>query len=309
MTSVIADMLKEARPRSLDEHVRTLREILQQVALLGLWRGGFFKRSAFYGGTALRLLHGSDRFSEDLDFSLLVPDASFDLTGQVERLREELIAFGFDLRVEVRGPVAESAIRSAFLKGGTREQMLVLSAGEELVRMIPQGQVLKIKLEVDTDPPPGFETELRYLFRPVPFAVRVYALPCLLAGKVHAVLCRGWKGRVKGRDWYDLAWYAGHAPQMGLSHLESRMRQSGHWTEDRPLDEAAWRGLMEARIAALDVGQARDEVARFVADPRSLELWSHDYFRAAVQKLVVLRAKTEIHSTGSTVAAQANSGA
>ena len=287
MNSVIVDMLKEAQPHSLDEHVRTLREILQQVALLGLWRGGFFRHAAFYGGTALRLLHGSDRFSEDLDFSLLAPDAAFNLEGQVARLREELMAFGFDLRVEVQEPGADSAIRSAFLKGGTREQMLVLSAGEALVRMIPQGQVLKIKLEIDTDPPSGFETELRYLFRPVPFAVRVYALPDLLAGKVHAVLCRRWKNRVKGRDWYDLAWYAGHAPRLRLSHLESRMRQSGHWTETRPLGESVWRELMEARIAALDVRQARDEVARFVIDPRSLELWSHDFFRAVVQKIVV----------------------
>ena len=288
MNSVIADMLREAQPRSLDEHVRALREILQQVALLGLWRGGFFQRAAFYGGTALRLLHGSDRFSEDLDFSLLVPDATFNLAGQVERLGSELVAFGFDLRVEVQKPLADSAIRSAFLKGGTREQMLVLSAGDELVGMIPRGQVLKIKLEIDTDPPPGFQTELRYLFRPVPFAVRVYALPDLLAGKVHAVLCRGWKNRVKGRDWYDLAWYAGHAPRLRLSHLESRMRQSGHWTEIRPLDETAWRRLMETRIAALDVQQARDEMAPFVEDPRSLELWSHDFFRAVTQKIIVL---------------------
>lgn len=288
MNSVVTDMLREAQPRSIDEHVRTLREILQQVALLGLWRGGFFQRAAFYGGTALRLLHGSDRFSEDLDFSLLAPDAAFSFEGHVTRLREELTAFGFDLRVEVQKPAAESAIRSAFLKGGTREQMLVLSAGAELVRMIPQGQVLKIKLEIDTDPPPGFETELRYIFRPVPFAVRVYALPDLLAGKVHAVLCRAWKNRVKGRDWYDLAWYAGHAPRLRLSHLECRMRQSGHWTDTRPLDELAWRGLMEARIASLDIRQARDEVARFVVDPRSLEVWSHDFFRAAVQEIVLL---------------------
>lgn len=287
MHSVISDMLNEARPRSLDEHVRALREILQQVALLGLWRGGFSNQAAFYGGTALRLLHGLDRFSEDLDFSLLAPDPSFNLAGQVEGLRKELAAFGFNLRVEVRAPAADSAIRSAFLKGGTREQMLVLSAGEELVRMIPEGQAVKIKIEVDTDPPPGFETELRYMFRPVPFAVRIYSLPDLLAGKVHAVLCRGWKSRAKGRDWYDLAWYAGHAQHLRLSHLEARMRQSGHWTESRPLDEPAWRSLMEARIAALDVAQARDEAARFVADPRALDVWSHDFFRAAVQRLIV----------------------
>jgi hypothetical protein len=286
MNSVIADMLKEAKPRSLDEHVRILREILQQVALLGLWRGGFFRHAAFYGGTALRLLHGLDRYSEDLDFSLLAPDDSFDLKGHVERLREELSAFGFDLSVEVREPASDSAIRSAFLKGGTREQMLVLSAGQDLMRMIPQGQILKVKLEVDTNPPPGFETEMCFLFRPVQFAVRAYVLPDLLAGKMHAVLCRKWKNRVKGRDWYDLAWYAGHAPQLKLSHLESRMRQSGHWKESRPLDEMAWRGLMEERISALNVDQAREEVARFVEDPHSLELWSRDFFRAVAKRLV-----------------------
>jgi hypothetical protein len=165
--------------------------------------------------------------------------------------------------------------------------MLVLSAGEELVRMLPPGQVVKVGLEVDTDPPSGFETELGYLFRPVPFAVRVYALPDLLAGKMHAVLCRGWESRVKGRDWYDLVWYAGHAPQLRLSHLETRMRQSGHWVEERPLDESAWRVLLEERIATLDVEQSRNEAARFVADPRSLELWNLDFFRAAAKKIVV----------------------
>lgn len=288
MHSVIVDMLKAAAPRSLDEHVRVLHEILQQVALLGLWRGGLFQHAAFYGGTALRLLHGLDRFSEDLDFSLLEPDAAFDFSELSSTLREELAAFGFDLRVESRKPSAGSAIRSAFLKGGTREQLLVLSVSQDLVRLVQHGKEIKIKLEIDTDPPSGFGTEMRSLFHPLPFAVRAYTLPDLLAGKMHALLCRGWKSRVKGRDWYDLVWYAGHAPQMRLLHLEVRMRQSGHWKDKRPLDEKLWRGLMESRIAALDVDQARDEAARFVYDPRSLELWSRDFFREAARRIKVV---------------------
>jgi len=288
MHSVIVDMLTAAAPRSLDEHVRVLHEILQQVALLGLWRGGLFQRAAFYGGTALRLLHGLDRFSEDLDFSLLAPDGAFDFTALSGTLREELAAFGFDLRVETRKPNPNSAIRSAFVKGGTREQLLVLSVGDELVRLVQHGKEIKIKLEIDTDPPPGFETEMRTLFTPLPFSVRAYSLPDLLAGKMHALLCRGWKSRVKGRDWYDFAWYAGHAPHMHLSHLEKRMRQSGNWNEKRPLDEVAWRGLMDVRIASLDVEQARDEVIRFVRDPRSLELWSRDFFRAVARRIEVV---------------------
>lgn len=288
MHSVIVDMLKAANPRSLDEHERVLHEILQQVALLGLWRGGLFQRAAFYGGTALRLLHGLDRFSEDLDFSLLAPDAAFDFSELSSTLREELAAFGFDLRVEARKPNAQSAIRSAFLKGGTREQLLLLSVSQELVRWVQHGKEIKIKLEIDTDPPAGFETEMRSLFQPLPFSVRVYALPDLLAGKMHALLCRGWKTRVKGRDWYDLVWYAGHAPQMRLSHLEARMRQSGHWDEERPLDEKSWRRLVESRIETLDVDQAREETVRFVYDKRSLELWSRDFFREVARRIKVV---------------------
>jgi len=287
MHSAISDMLNDYAPKTVDETVRALREILQQVALLGLWRGGFFRQAAFYGGTALRLLNGLDRFSEDLDFSLLHPDPAFSFSAYTPGLRDELAAFGFDLSIEPRPP-GDSAIRSAFLKGDTRQQLLVLSASEALMRLIPHGQKVTIKLEVDTDPPPGFETEMRYLFRPIPFAVRTYAMPDMLAGKMHAALCRGWKNRVKGRDWYDLAWYAGHAPEVHLSHLEQRMRQSGHWRETTPLTEAVWRQLMAERIATLDIDQAREEVDRFVADPRSLEIWSAAFFISVINQIRVV---------------------
>ncbi len=286
MHSAVSDMLNHYAPQTVDETVRALREILQQVALLGLWRGGFFRQAAFYGGTALRLLNGLDRFSEDLDFSLLHPDPAFSFTAYAPGLRDELAAFGFDLSMESRPP-GNSAIRSAFLKGDTRQQLLVLSAGDALTRLIPHGQKVTIKLEVDIDPPPGFITEMRYLFRPVPFAVRAYAMPDMLAGKMHAALCRGWKNRVKGRDWYDLAWYAGHAPEIRLSHLEQRMRQSGHWSEITPLTEAAWRQRMAERIATLDIDQARREVERFVADPRSLDIWSQAFFMSAAEQIRV----------------------
>ncbi len=287
MHSAVSDMLNDYAPKTVDDSVRALREILQQVALLGLWRVGFFRLAAFYGGTALRLLNGLDRFSEDLDFSLLQPDPAFSFSAYTPGLRDELAAFGFDLSIEPRSP-GNSAIRSAFLKGDTRQQLLVLSASEALTRLIPHGQKVSIKLEVDTDPPPGFETDMRYLFRPVPFAIRTYAMPDMLAGKMHAALCRGWKNRVKGRDWYDLAWYAGHAPEIRLSHLEQRMRQSGHWSGEEPLTETAWRQRMTERIATLDVDQAREEVERFITDPRSLDIWSSAFFMSVIEQLRVI---------------------
>jgi hypothetical protein len=164
-------------------------------------------------------------------------------------------------------------------------QLLVVETAEEILREVPPGQVLKIKLEVDTDPPPGFETHTRYLLQPIPFAVRTYVLSDLFAGKMHAILCRRWKNRVKGRDWYDLVWYAANHPELHLSHLEHRMRQSGHWKGDHPLSQQSLQALLNKTIDGLDVDQAVKEVEPFVKKPEVLALWSHDFFRDVVLKI------------------------
>src|ERR1700688_1605058 len=101
MNSAIKQMLGKYECRSLQEHDQALREILQEIALVGLWRGKFFEHAAFYGGTALRILYGLDRFSEDLDFSLLAPSPDFNLARYTASLEEELLAFGFNVRVEM----------------------------------------------------------------------------------------------------------------------------------------------------------------------------------------------------------------
>jgi hypothetical protein len=201
MNEAVGRMLARYEARRLEDYVRALREILQEIALLGLWRSKFFEHAAFYGGTALRILHGIDRFSDDLDFSLIRPSSRFDLSRYSTALQTEIRSFGFEVRVVTKEKEARSAIQSAFLKADTLKQLVVVEAGREMMRELPRGQVLKIKIEVDTDPPPGFETETRFLLHPIPFSVRTYVLPDLFAGKMHAVLCRRWKSRVKGRDW------------------------------------------------------------------------------------------------------------
>ena len=183
----------------------------------------------------MRILYGLDRFSEDLDFSLLAPDPAFRIDRYASQLEEEIAAFGFKVHIERIGKSVTTAVESAFLKADTVRELLVIEAGQDIARQIPKGRVLKIKLEVDTDPPAGFATQTRYLLRPIPFAVRVYVLPDLFAGKMHALLCRRWKNRVKGRDWYDLVWYAANHPELNLPHLEKRMRQSGHWKGEASL--------------------------------------------------------------------------
>jgi predicted nucleotidyltransferase component of viral defense system len=285
MNEALARMLARHEGRRLEDYVRALREILQEIALLGLWRSKFFERAAFYAGTALRIIHGMDRFSDDLDFSLLRPAPRFDLSRYSAALQKEIQSFGFDVRVAKKESEQRSAIQSAFLKADTLKQLVVVEAGREILRELPRGQVMKIKIEVDTDPPPGFETETRFLLHPIPFSVRTFVLPDLFAGKMHALLCRRWKNRVKGRDWYDLVWYTANHPRLHLSHLEQRMRQSGDLEKGESLTRPVFFSLLDQAIARLDVGQAKKEVEPFIPNAETLAVWSREFFRDIVKRI------------------------
>lgn len=286
MSDVVQQMVAAYRPDTTRAYIRALREVLQRLVLLGLWRARFYEHAAFYGGTALRILHGLDRYSEDLDFSLASPRPGFELRPYLAALETELRAFGFDVQASQReAATPRSAIRSAFLKGNTLRQLVAVRAPESLTQTVHRDQVLTIRLEIDTDPPPLFDTEVRYELAPVPFGVRVCVPSDLLAGKMHALLCRRWKTRVKGRDWYDLVWFAAFHPTMHLAHLEARMVQSGHWPADEPLTESSWRRLMAEAIDRLDVDRARKDAEPFVNDLGALALWSRPFFHDVVRRL------------------------
>jgi hypothetical protein len=234
------------------------------------------------------VLYGLDRFSEDLDFSLLKKNEDFDLAEYGDALKRELDSFGFDVEIESRIKPAGTAIQSAFLKANTRSQMITVEFERGIIQQVPRNQVLKIKLEIDTDPPSGFSTETRYLLRPVPFAVRTFSLPDLFAGKMHAVLCREWKSRVKGRDWYDLVWFAAYHPELHLSHLEQRMRQTGHWEGATALTATEFRVLLTRRIDIVNIDQIRREVEPFVKDTASLALWSKEFFLDVASRIKIV---------------------
>jgi predicted nucleotidyltransferase component of viral defense system len=288
MHDAISNMLERYECHTRDDYTNALREILQDVALLGLWRSKFFEHAAFYGGTALRLLYGSDRFSEDLDFSLLKTDDAFSLGNYGEALCREISSFGFEVDFDDRKKARPSAVESAFLKANTYRQLVLIGVAEEFLHDLHPAKNLKIRLEVDTDPPGNFETETRYVLRPVPFPVRTYRLPDLFAGKLHAILCRKWKTRVKGRDWYDLVWYVAQHPQVRLAHLESRMRQSGDYTGDVELTAELLQALLRRAVDGLDVEKARREVAPFIKDQRALDVWSPEFFAEVITRIVAI---------------------
>jgi predicted nucleotidyltransferase component of viral defense system len=280
-------MLNRYDCQTRDDYVNALREILQELALLGLWRSKFFEQAAFYGGTALRVLYGLDRYSEDLDFSLLRSNTTFSLGAFGDAVLREIRSFGFEVEFQSSEKSPRTRIESAFLRANTYRQLLVIDTSDDLLRGFPAGKTLKIKLEVDIDPPGGFATESRYLLQPIPFAVRVYRLPDLFAGKLHAVLCRKWKSRMKGRDWYDLVWYAGRHPQVNLGHLETRMRHSGDYADDKPLTLPRLLDLLRRRVQQANVEELREEVARFVRDRRSLDVWSQEFFLQVIERIEV----------------------
>jgi predicted nucleotidyltransferase component of viral defense system len=283
MHDAILAMIDKRRPQDQADWDRALREVLQEAALAGLWRTGFFDRAAFYGGTALRLFHGLDRFSEDLDFSLLKSDPSWRLAERLEGLRAEIEAFGFSVDIEAKH---EGKIDSAFVKANTKINLIRIEAPQAVAGLSASNRLVKVKLETDTDPPAGIKTEMKTLLEPFPVSVRVVTPPCLFAGKLHACLCRSWKTRVKGRDWYDFLFFIARGIPVDLTHFEARLRQSGHWSEGRALDVDDLRQLLEARIATVNWKQAAEDALPFVRDSRSVELWGAKLFREAVGRLV-----------------------
>jgi predicted nucleotidyltransferase component of viral defense system len=288
MNKALTSMLSKYSLRNVEDHINALREILQEIALCGLWRAKFFEHAAFYGGTALRILHGIERFSEDMDFSLLARADRFDLTPYCTFLTDELSAWGFSVKVEKKEKTADSAVESAFLKANTREQLLLINAGTEIADVIHRNRTIRIKIEVDTDPPAHFSTETRFLLVPVPFSVRTYDLPSFFAGKLHAILCRGWKSRAKGRDWYDFVWHVGRETPLNLLHLEARLRQTGHYQDSAPLDLLTVKRMLMARIDQLDIRAVKADVERFLVHPTAIEVWSKPFFQAITEKLFVI---------------------
>jgi predicted nucleotidyltransferase component of viral defense system len=265
--SVIEQMLQRYGAATDVEVAHALREVMQEIALAGLNRGGFFNKAAFYGGTCLRIFHGLPRFSEDLDFSLLQPKRGFSLAPYFKTLAEEFASFGFEVDIQERKKVVSTAIVSAFLKKNSSIYDVQV-ASEKLV---------KIKFEVDTEPPLKFATEEKLLLQPYSFYVKCFSLPDLFAGKMHALLFRQWKSRVKGRDWYDFEWYVRRGTPLNLTHFCERARQSGH-LDSPDLDRGQFLAKLRSRVASLDIDSARQDVVRFVRQPEQLAIWSQDYF-------------------------------
>lgn len=284
MNQVIQQMLDRYHCETRSQFERALKEILQEIALVGLWRAHFFEKAAFYGGTALRILYGLDRFSEDLDFTLLQKDRHFSLQPYHSAICNELEAYGFHVEVESKEKVWRTPIQSAFIKTNTLGELLKIGVPNQLVKGLhPQAQ-LRIKFEIDTDPAPAYRSEIRFLKTPVTIGVRSVTLEDLFAGKMHAVLFREWKGRVKGRDWYDWLWFLRKGVRLNLERLSIHLRASGFLKDAQTLTRKEFEDLMYAKIESLDLESARADMSPFVTDTAQIADWSKDMFRHFVKE-------------------------
>ena len=272
-------------PKTVQETEQALREIMQEITLAGLYRSNFFKEAAFYGGTALRIFHGLNRFSEDLDFSLLEKNSAFELAPYLEGVKNEFSALGMHVTFIQKSKAATSAIDSAFLKSETLWGELLVETNLPQFSL-SQKPSIKIKLEVDTQPPLLFETENKLLIKPFSFYVNCFTLPYLFAGKMHALLFRKWKERVKGRDWYDLDWYIKKGVPVNLEHLAERARESGDWSEPSLTKEQLHQLLIQ-RIRSVDMNRVKEDVIRFIPNPQELDIWTPNYFEQLIGYLKV----------------------
>lgn len=281
MNSAIRQMLDRYDSRSLQEHEQALREILQEIALVGLWRGKFFEHAAFYGGTALRIFYGLDRFSEDLDFTLLAPDSNWSWNPFGQAIKTELSSFGFEVSFIEKEKKAQTAVKSAFLKTPTVQELLKIGVHSALLKGVQSETMIRIKVEIDTDPTLGFSYEQKFLSQPIPVSIRCVNEECLFSGKMHAALFRAWKGRVKGRDWYDMVWFIRKKVPLNLT-LFSKLNG-----REEVLSRDAFLKLAKERIDQLDVPSAMEDAIHFVKDQEAIKrTWSKEFFHHWIDNVV-----------------------
>ena len=262
----IYDQMLAAYPQQTEKQQHNARiEVAQQIVLAGLARSDFFNKAAFCGGTCLRIFHNLQRFSEDMDFSLLQMDEAFAWETYFPYIEREFEALGRAVTITKKDKRSFGKVESAFLKDNTEVVNLQFQTEKSL----------KIKIEVDTYPPLGFTTEQRLLFQPYPFYTRCIVPSDLFAGKIHALLFRQWKSRVKGRDWYDFEWYIRNNVPLHFEHLQERVRQCNNID----LTKEQFIEMLRNKIVSTDISDVRADVEPFlIGNPHDLDIWSNDYF-------------------------------
>lgn len=282
--TLIDQMLEQYEIKSDYDKKNAIKEITQEITLYGLSKAGFFKEAAFYGGTALRIFYGLDRFSEDLDFSLVTPNQDFDLAVYFPILKKELMSFGLNVEVIEKEKNTEPNIKSAFLKSNTKEQFLLFFR-EQIHSGVHPNELIKIKFEVDVNPPKYAEFKHEFRLLPSPYEIKLYQPSSLFSGKIHAVVGRAWKERIKGRDLYDYVFYISKNIPVNLKHLRERFLDTNFLSEADPFNLDILKEILKQHFDTIDYNKAKEDVLPFIKNPSQLDIWSAEFFKQITDNL------------------------
>ena len=283
--TILEEMIKQYKPETSEESKAALREILQSIVLVGLSRGGFFNKASFYGGTALRIFYGLNRYSEDLDFTLNEKDENFDFEYYFKSINDVASSYGLELEFSTKVKKVETPIESAFAKLNTYQTLIKLKVDENLLKILHKDEVMKVKFEVDCNPSLGFDNEIRWLDLPEFASVSVLDQPSLFAGKIHAILCRSYKNNVKGRDYYDFLFYMRQKIKPNMNYLRNKLIETQKLKENDYFDINVLKNMLMEKIESIDFNQVKNDAQKFIFKNENLEYFSKELFVDMIKRL------------------------
>ena len=285
MNNVIEQLIQNYNPRNSEEVKNAIKEITQSIVLIGLSRSNFFSKASFYGGTALRIFYGLNRYSEDLDFTLNAVDESFSLAPYVQSIINVAKSYGIDLNVEVKSKKIETPIESAFAKLNTFQTFISFNIDERLTSRLHKDELIKVKFEVDCNPALGFDVESKWITEPELASINVLDIESLFSGKLHAILCRKYENTVKGRDFYDFIFYINKKIKPNLNYLKNKLIESNILDKDAVFTIDILKEMLVQRFNQIDFKQVRDDAQKFVMKNEDLSLYCKELFIDCVNKM------------------------
>lgn len=282
MNNIVKTMFDEyPKTSDINQIINIIKQIMQEIVLSSLSRSNFFTYAAFNGGTALRIFHNLDRFSEDLDFSV-IGDSDINLDEYSGFIND-----GYDsllLPAHFSSSEKDGMVKRGYIEGNLLDILEYFEIDNGSYKNIEKNTKLKIKLEIDTNHYKDAKYETLYLLKPYPSAIRIYDKGSLFAGKLDAILTRSWKNRVKGRDYYDYVFYVSNKFPLNYGHLKSRLVKSGLIDNVDKLDDFKLKELLIKKFNSIDYDSCKKDVIPFISDDREVELWSKEFFISITHK-------------------------
>lgn len=285
MVITINELLKKYPSSNTEEIKAGLREMMQSIVLIGLSKGGFFSQASFYGGTALRIFYGLNRYSEDLDFTLNEKNENFSLEPYFPFIKNVGISYGLDFEIVSKPKKIKTPVESAFAKINTYETFIHLKMNQDLTNILHKDEVMRIKFEVDCNPSLGFNIESKWIDLPEFAPIAALDESSLFAGKIHAILCRNYKNNVKGRDYYDFLFYVQRRTKPNMVYLKNKLIESKRLSPNDPFDMIILKELLKERFLVTDYEQVKTDVVRFLFTNEDLSFYSADFFIAMLDKI------------------------